>query len=112
MAASRSIEDRAGAPASSAPAARPGPLPTARSWTSPPRAGTGSSASCATSPASTARTPNSVGVFERLAEAALAAHHQQMIRNDQVVPAMVLYGLGFMAMFALLGVLYATAWRR
>jgi len=35
-----------------------------------------------------------------------------MIRNDQVVPAMVLYGLGFMAMFALLGVLYATAWRR
>jgi uncharacterized membrane protein len=37
---------------------------------------------------------------------------QQMIHHNQIVPAMVLYGVGFMAMFALLGALYATAWRR
>jgi uncharacterized membrane protein len=42
----------------------------------------------------------------------LAGQHQSMIRLDQLVEAMVLYGAGFMAMFAMLGALYANAWRR
>jgi uncharacterized membrane protein len=42
----------------------------------------------------------------------LAGEHQRMIRIDQLVDAMVLYGVGFLAMFAMLGALYVNAWRR
>jgi uncharacterized membrane protein len=42
----------------------------------------------------------------------LGTGRQHMIRPEQIVSAMVLYGVGFLAMFALLGGLYATAWRR
>ncbi len=42
----------------------------------------------------------------------LGTGRQHMIRPDQIVSAMVLYGVGYLAMFALLGGLYLTAWRR
>jgi uncharacterized membrane protein len=42
----------------------------------------------------------------------MAGEQQRMIRLDQLVQAMVLYGAGFLAMFAMLGALYANAWRR
>jgi uncharacterized membrane protein len=40
------------------------------------------------------------------------ARDQQMIRVDQLPTLMLVYGLGFMAIFALLAAMYARGWRK